>query len=113
RERIDEETGQDARQQTERGERKHGRQREAVGLVRALGGLAARAAEKGDAKRLDEAGGGQRGGERKQSADGGDQELQAPGVKLRALQNRLEGQPLGDEAVPRRERRDGASSRAT
>ena len=49
-----------------------------IGFVRVLGRFGARAAEKGDAERLDEAGGGERGGKRQQSADGGDQELQAP-----------------------------------
>ena len=34
------------------------------------------------------------------------QELEAPGRQLRAEQDRLEGQPLGDEAVERRQRRD-------
>ena len=43
-----------------------------------LRGFRARAAEKGDAEGLDEAGRGESGGERKQRADRGDEELQAP-----------------------------------
>ena len=64
------------------------------------------AAEEGDAEGLDEAGRGQRRRQRQQRADRRHQELQAPGRQLRAEQDRLEGQPFGDEAVERRQRRD-------
>ena len=93
--------------EAERGEHEHRGEREAVGLMRALGGLGARAPEKGDAESLDEAGGGERRRESEQGADRRDEEFQAPGGQLRAQQDRLEGQPFGDEAVERRQRRDG------
>jgi hypothetical protein len=51
-----------------------------------------------------------RGGERKQRADGRHQELQSPGRQLRAEQNGLERQPFGDEAVERRQGRDGGAA---
>ena len=66
----------------------------------------ARPAEEGDAERLDEAGGGERRRERQQAADRRHHDLQAPLRQLGALQDRLEGQPLRDEAVQRRQRRD-------
>ena len=102
------EAGQDAGEQAERGEHEHGGEREAVGLRAPSAAAGVRgAAEEGDAERLDEAGGGQRRRQREQRADGRHQELQAPLRQLRAEQDRLEGQPFGDEAVERRQRRDG------
>ena len=56
RERIDELAGEDAGEETKRGERQHRGEREGIGLMRAAGGLAARAPKKGDAEGLDEAG---------------------------------------------------------
>ena len=47
-----------------------------------------------------------RGRQRQQRADRGHQEFQPPGRQLRAEQDGLEGQPFGDEAVERRQRRD-------
>ena len=74
-------------------------------------GRRARPAEEGDAEGLDEAGGGERRRQRQQGADRRHQELQAPLRQLRAQQDRLERQPLGDEAVERRQRRDRRRSR--
>ena len=50
---------------------------------------------------------GQCGRQREERADRRHEQLQAPGRQLRAEQDRLEGQPFGDEAVERRQRRDG------
>src|SRR5438128_11298720 len=84
----------------------HRREREPVGFARALGRGRAGAAEKSHTERLDEAGCGKRRRECKKCAHRRHQELEAPGGKLRAEQDRLEGQPFGDEAVERRQCRD-------
>ena len=68
---------------------------------------AARAAEKGDAIDLDEAGSRERRGEREQRADRRHHDLQPPLRQLRTLQHGLEDQPFRDEAVERRQRRNG------
>ena len=106
-EHVDEEAGKDAGDETEEGEREHRGQRVGIGLFCALGRDRARAAEEGDAEDLDETGRGQRRGEREQGARRRHQEFQSPGRQLRAEQDRLEGQPFGDEAVERRQRRNG------
>ena len=79
RQRVDEQARQDAGDEAERGKTEHGGEREAVRLMRAPCGFGARAAEEGDAEGLDETGRGESCGERKQRADRGDEELQAPG----------------------------------
>ena len=79
----------------------------AVDLAASAPPRRARAAEEADAVGLDEAGRGQRRGQRQQAARGRHQKLQAALRQLRALQHRLEHQPFGDEAVERRQRRDG------
>ena len=104
--------GQHARQQAQRGERRHrshatsGRSRRASAAAGA-----ARPAEERDAVGLHEAGGGERGRQRQQRADRRHQELQQPLRQRRAEQDGLEGQPFGDEAVERRQRRDRGRSR--
>ena len=80
-------------------------EKRSVSCARSAAGVRG-AAEEGHAERLDEAGGGKRRRQREQRADRGHQEFQAPGRQLRAQQDRLEGQPFGDEAVERRQRRD-------
>ncbi len=59
---------------------------------------AARPAEKRHAEGFDEAGRGERRRQREQRADGRHQELQPPWRQFRAEQDRLEGQPFGDES---------------
>ena len=66
----------------------------------------ARPPEEGHAECLDEAGSGKRRRQGEHRADRRHHELQAPLRQLRAQQDRLEGQPLRDEAVERRQRRD-------
>ena len=78
--------------------------------ARVLGGGRSRAAEERHAERFDKAGGGERGRHRQQRADRGDQEFQPPGRQLRAQQDRLERQPLGDEAVERRQCGNGGAA---
>ena len=107
RQRIDDEARQDSGDQAKRGEDEHRGEREAIGLVRALSRRRARPAEEGHAERLHEAGGGQRSRQRQQRADRRHQQFQAPRGQLRAQQDRLERQPLGDKAVERRQRRNG------
>ena len=92
------------------GENEHRRERPAVDLLRACRDGRARPAEEADAERLDEAGGGERRRQRQHRADRRDHELQPPLRQVRAEQDRLEGQPLGDEAVERRQRRDRHAS---
>ena len=99
--------GQDAGEQAE-GRRESTWRRARTGRPRcAVGGRgAARPAEEGDAVGLDEAGGGERGRQRQHGADRRHQDLQAPLRQVGAEQDRLEGQPFGDEAVQRRQRGD-------
>ena len=103
---VDHQARQDAGQEAQRGQHQHRGEREAVDLVSLCGRRAARAAEEGDAERLDEAGRRQRRRQRQQRPDRRHQEFEAPLRQLGALQDRLEGQPFGDEAVERRQRGD-------
>ena len=64
-----------------------------------------------DAIGADEGGCGQRRGKRQQRADGGHHDLHVPLRQVGAEQDRLEGQPLGDEAIERRQGRDGGCRR--
>ena len=71
-------TPADAGQQTERSQCEHRRQREPINFVSVSRRCGARPAEESDAEGLDETGGGERGGERKQRADRGYEKLQGP-----------------------------------
>src|SRR5262245_63183599 len=75
--------------------------------MRPRGNRGAGSAKKGDAERLHEAGGGKRCRQREQRSDARYKKLETPGRQLRAQQDGLEGQPLGDKAVERRQRRYG------
>ena len=81
----------------------HRGEREAIDLARLRRPRVRGRPRKRDAERLDEAGGGQRGGQRQQRAVGRDRDLQAPLRQVGMQQDGLEGQPLGDEAVQRRQ----------
>ena len=110
RQRVDDEAGQDAEDEAEGGEAEHHAERPAVDLVRLRRRRRARPAEEGDAEEADEAGGGERRRQRQHGADGGDDDLEVPLRQVGAEQHRLEGEPLGDEAVERRQRRDRDAS---
>ena len=75
-----------------------------------LAAFGARTAKEGYSERLGEAGGGERGREREQRADRRRQYLQHPGRQLRTEQDGLKRQPFGDEAVERRQSRDGGAT---
>ena len=65
-----------------------------------------RPAEECDPERLHETGRGQRRRQRQQTTDSGHHDLQPPLGQIGALQYGLEGQPLGDEPIEGRKRRD-------
>ena len=102
RQRINECARKNADQQAQRRQNQHRSQRIGIGFRRVFGRGRARAAEKRHAVGLDETGSRKRGGKRQQRADGRYQQLQPPGRQLRAEQNGLKGEPLGNKTVERR-----------
>ena len=103
RERIDEIGRQNAGEETQCDENEHRSERGAVGFSRVLRYARSRPTEEGDAERLHEARGRQRRREGEESAHRRHEKFQHPLRQLRAQQNRLEGEPLRDEAVERRQ----------
>ena len=77
-EQVDHHAWEDAGQQAERGEAEHRGERAAIDLARVCRHAGARPAEEGDAERLDEARGGECGGQRQQRAIRRDHDLQRP-----------------------------------
>ena len=92
--RIDEQARHDPGDKAQRGKEEHRRERAPVGFLGTLGRGGAGASKKRHSERLDEACGRKRRRQRKQGADRGYQQLQAPGRQLRAQQNGLECQPF-------------------
>ena len=105
-EHVDEQPRQHAGDEAKRGQHEHGREREPIDLLRALGLRRPRPAEEDHAISLDEAGGGERGRQREQRANCRDHETQAPLRQTGPDEDGLEGQPFRHEAVERRQRRD-------
>ena len=106
RERVDEVARQDAREQAQRDQHEHRRERPAIGLDGVARDRRARSPEEGHAERLHEARRRERRRKGEHRAHHGHQELEQPLRQRGAQQDRLEGEPLGDEAVERRQRRD-------
>ena len=101
---IDEEARQDAGGEAERGQHDHRGQRESVRLLCALAAAGVRGRPRNvTPKALTKHAAASAADEGEQRADCGHQEFQPPRGKLRAEQDRLERQPLGDEAVERRQ----------